>query len=99
MSEFDKREWLEDNGVKVGEDWEKFLGKTRVQFCDVQTKDGKVLGPCWPRDRDFVDLSDDEKEIAAEDVAMVRYYEDQMPEESGDGEDGDDGAGQGEEDV
>lgn len=98
MSDFNRREWMEENGVRMGGDWEKFQGKPRVQFCDILMKDGNDLGPCWPRDLDFVCLAD-ETEIAFSDVTHVRYWEEVTPEESGDGEDGEYGIGHDEEEV
>jgi len=85
MSDFERREWMEENGVQMGSEWVPFQGKPRSQFCDLRLKDGNDLGPCWPRDLDFVCLADD-TEIALVDVTHIRYYEDYVQNE--DDEDG-----------
>jgi hypothetical protein len=74
----DRQEWMEDEGKSEGKLWESFSNrKPRMEYCDVKLRSGEVIGPCWPRTGDFVDLSDDdEQKIAFKDVSEVRYFED-----------------------
>jgi hypothetical protein len=74
---FDKREWMEEVGKKPGKDWVSFRGRVNLEFCDIRLKDGREIGPCWPKTTDFVDLSsEDEDQHPMSEVTHVRYYTD-----------------------
>jgi hypothetical protein len=71
---FDLADWLSEHNLSQGEDWEPYRG--RKEYCDVRLKDGKEIGPCWPTNGDFIDLTDDvERAISHKDVVCVRYYD------------------------
>lgn len=74
---FDKEEWMEEVSKKDGEDWVSFRGKPVMEFCDIRLKDGREIGPCWPKESEFVDLSSDEEDTHSfSDVTHVKYYKD-----------------------
>lgn len=76
MSDFDKQEWMEEYGKKTGEAWVPLVGRPTQEFCDIRTKKGKEIGPCWPKSAEFIDLSsDNEERIPLSSVTHVRYYE------------------------
>ena len=72
--EFNLREWMRDQGLKPGRDWQVFRGDYHKEFCEIRLKDGKETGPCWPNAGNFVALADGEKMIPGKDVTHVRYY-------------------------
>ena len=89
---FDKKEWLEENGVKEGKTWIPLRGgKPKIEYCDIKLKDDKVFGPCWPAQSGlmFVDLSsENEDRHPLSTVSEVRYYiEDDGSKDEDDGED------------
>ena len=77
---FDLREWLDEQNLRVGKEWEKcadpdFSGIVQ-EYCDVKLTDGTQVGPCWPYAGRLIDLSSDDEESFPESrVAEVRYYE------------------------
>ena len=68
-------EWMDEQDVRRGRAWVRFGGSCAREFCDVRTKDGKEVGPCWPKGDVFVKLEDDE-EVLCGAVTHVRFYED-----------------------
>lgn len=75
MSDFDKAEWKLDNNVVSGKTWSPIDSRPRRDFCDIRLKDGTEIGPCWPRDNDFIDLSsDDDQSYPYSSVTDLRYY-------------------------
>jgi hypothetical protein len=81
-------EWMADNNLVEGEDWEKFDGKYRMGYCDIRKKDGTELGPCWPyKDGCFIDITGDGiNKIMFDEVSHVVYYEDSIKGEEEDEE-------------
>ena len=82
MADFDKAEWMENEGLRYG-DWQQMKVKPISVYIDVRLKGGKETGPCWPLNSGvFVDLST-EKEIKTSDIIAIRFYMDVDPETEG----------------
>ena len=95
MSDFDKDEWSDDHHVKPGKVWLSVTDhRASSEFCDILLRNGLEVGPCWPRAKDFVDLSSDEETVhPRSNVTHVRYYDSKTvrddEEDEDDGEDDD----------
>ena len=46
MGDFNKREWMDENELRMGE-WQQFRALPRSIYFDVRMKDGREFGPCW----------------------------------------------------
>lgn len=82
-------EWMAEQEMKKGEDWEELRPGYSKEYCEVRTKDGVEVGPCFPNGGKFTRL-DGEQEILESEVTHVRYYEQndmgRDEEEDGEGE-------------
>jgi hypothetical protein len=77
MDDFNKAEWMEENCRREGTRWEPMPQKKRpeFEFCDIRLGDDREIGPCWPGQNDFVDLSSENEDLHPfSEVTHVRYY-------------------------
>ena len=93
MGDFNKREWMEENELKLGE-WKQYRALPRSIYFDVRMKDGREIGPCWPLNAvEFVDIAEEKNGIKFADVLAIRPYLDAdevLDDEEGDDEDDED---------
>jgi hypothetical protein len=92
MEGFDKEEWMEEMGVRESKTWKVFRVPVRLEYCDIRLKDGREVGPCWPRmgSDDFLFLGNEEDEYGFGDVTHIRYYEEGRVEKEEEEEEEDD---------
>lgn len=59
-----------------GKEWVAYDGDYQKQPCDIETKNGKTYGPCWPNAGKFCPLLGGGWRINENIVTRIRYYTD-----------------------
>jgi len=67
-------EWMAENDMRHGDDWNVLRPGYQREYCEVRTKDGVEVGPCFPDKGVFTRL-DGAQMIMESDVTHVRYFE------------------------
>ena len=66
--------WMAENDLQRGSEWEKFKSGYEKEFCEVRLKDGRIEGPCFPNAGKFTRL-DGVCVFPESDVTHIRYFE------------------------
>ena len=68
-------EWFSEM-YEPGNEWVPYSGDYEKQPCDIETRNGKTYGPCWPNAGKFNPLLNGNWCINENAVARIRYYTD-----------------------
>lgn len=84
-------EWMEEQGVRRGDEWLEMVPGYEREFCEVRLKDKTVIGPCWPNAGKFMRLDGGTETLESE-VTHIRYFVNAHPEGDDDGFEAEDAA-------
>ena len=55
--------------------WERFNGEYKKKECYVFTKQGSILGPCWPNANTFHLMDGSGDIVIADDCVAIKYID------------------------
>jgi len=67
-------DWMAENDLQVGSEWEKLKSGYEKEFCEVRLKDGRIEGPCYPNAGKFTRL-DGVCVFTESEITHIRYFE------------------------